>query len=1778
MSGITKLFNSGITPGVVFVTSDGSSSGFSSISAAVASLVGTADATHPYAVLVRSGIYTEPVITVPSYVSIRGDGINSTIVQPDGNHDVFVMSNMTEVAFLTIDAVAAHTPGGGKAGLLFEDVGDFAQAHKVSIYNCDIGVDCDNSSATTTAANVHLEYVDINGDYTYGLEIDTYIDMSIDKYHGTTTGMGTLQWTVTEAAISTANDTINIPGHGRYTGGKLLYTAANPAIPIGGLTTNTSYYVIRINADFIKLALTYNDAQAGTEINLTQPAASSHTFDLQAAQFVEDLDRMGSTNWTFLGSNVAANEITVTHSRTTGDRTLYTAETTEITGLVTGTYYYIINTGANKVKLASTHALALAGTALPISDPGGVTNHRLGVKEWVVDELADKHVMLRGGISFGQDRLIDHNTATRISFLLPITQFPVDDGNCGYYIGYPMFCNAENTYFYPELANTGSDVLVSGGGAILSWSTGEIKGSTDSDGITLNEGAEVRLQSIKISGSQHGINVLNTGSSGAQNAPVLDVLNAWIDFCSAKAILIDNPKTGGQISGDIEPHDIEFDSGVTNMSVLVQSETPAGINLVGDQYAGKTLDQLTDTSTQLSQGANMGAISKVNITINDNLGTPTDGDISIDAGLGYLMKGTYPNGYLWRVDWVAQAITIHDIDAMSFVYIDNAGVLQTSLARPDTSKTVFLGRVYCYHDGAAHKILFWSRSYKVATQTASKIDDTLRLAFGSIYQSGSIASIYSGTITSVITSPDTAGIARFNCTGHGLLVGDIINMTTTIVGYNGRITIDTIGTGWYETAIVFSANATGTFVAEETINVPSGSYYFSNWNFTPSGGSDNLGLVNPIMMDIFYKDAGTWIVTTAQHKVDVTPFKWNDLAGPPALVNLVGTEHVRHALYVSGGQNVDGTFYKEKYFLVIGQVKYVDLVSARAGGIPTVPSGWSTSTALVSSIICDDSKIVEVRDERPTLAFKASGITGITTHGDLSGLNVASDHPQYLYVNGGNEMTGDLDMGANDIVFHTPGTGIVDGVTVSAHASRHLPNSITDALSVGVPSAIAAANAEGGANAFARQDHIHKHPVFAAGGLHTDYLHLDGVEPMTEPVPMNPYVNDTFLPVGAPAGRTLSTVDAISVLDEDGKSITLTHALSSVFPVLWDGTQYIPIATCDGPHFYGKCRLWNKDVYVLPDSADHIGEIWCDRLNNKFRGTLQTTGAHKVFYNDNFAMEDYMTNEGTAYYSTVATNVAGGELGSIIYQDDLDVTLPLAPNITMTKKYLTMTGTGAIGATPAWDTIIAGDIPTLNQSTTGSAGSLKSVATTGLMTVTGMAALSTRAKTVRDADDTILELGGSYTPTGTWVWTSATATWPTFNQSTSGTASIATNTTITEDVATAVAVYPTWVTANNGNLPQKTTSTRLSFVPSTGILTATGFSGPLSGNVTGNVTGSSGSCTGTAAVATDTTITNDAATAVAVYPTWVTANNGNLPQKTTSTKLSFVPSTGVLTATGFSGPLSGNVTGNVTGDVSGSSGSCTGTSLVATNTTITNDVATAVAVYPTWVTANAGNLPQRVSSTKLSFVPSTGTLTSSFISAGVLTSTVAIGTAPFTVTSTTVVPNLKAATCGTADNVTTNANLTGMVTSVGNATTVVTNANLVGAVTSVGNTTSITYGEVSNTDTINHAGTATTLNEVTTMVTPALAAGTYLVSFSCWSKHGSNNETITFQLFNNTTNTPVVHSLRTWSPSSGGNDRECVHTQAVMTVALNDTIDVRWATSANTASCSDRSMNWIRLA
>jgi hypothetical protein len=162
--------------------------------------------------------------------------------------------------------------------------------------------------------------------------------------------------------------------------------------------------------------------------------------------------------------------------------------------------------------------------------------------------------------------------------------------------------------------------------------------------------------------------------------------------------------------------------------------------------------------------------------------------------------------------------------------------------------------------------------------------------------------------------------------------------------------------------------------------------------------------------------------------------------------------------------------------------------------------------------------------------------------------------------------------------------------------------------------------------------------------------------------------------------------------------------------------------------------------------------------------------------------------------------------------------------------------------------------------------------------------------------------------------------------------------TVTDDTTTNATRYPLFAAATSGNLATEyVSSTKYQFNPSTGLLTATGFSGSganltsipngalvnssitigstsvsLGGTVTtiagltsvtsttfvGALTGNASTATTatTATNATNTAITDDTTTAAVVYPTWVTSTSGNLPLKTSSTKLQFNPSTGALTA------------------------------------------------------------------------------------------------------------------------------------------------------------------------------------------------------------------------------------------------------------------------------------------
>lgn len=147
-------------------------------------------------------------------------------------------------------------------------------------------------------------------------------------------------------------------------------------------------------------------------------------------------------------------------------------------------------------------------------------------------------------------------------------------------------------------------------------------------------------------------------------------------------------------------------------------------------------------------------------------------------------------------------------------------------------------------------------------------------------------------------------------------------------------------------------------------------------------------------------------------------------------------------------------------------------------------------------------------------------------------------------------------------------------------------------------------------------------------------------------------------------------------------------------------------------------------------------------------------------------------------------------------------------------------------------------------------------------------------------------------------------------------------------------------------------------------LDGTGATGTWNVNILGNA--ATATAVGTIAVSNNSTY----------YPLFVASSTNSNQVCDLATGLTFNPSTNTMTTTTFVGALTGNATTatSATSATTATSATSATTATNATNTAITDDTTTNATMYPTWVTAATGNLPQKVSSTKMSFNPGTSTL------------------------------------------------------------------------------------------------------------------------------------------------------------------------------------------------------------
>ena len=266
-----------------------------------------------------------------------------------------------------------------------------------------------------------------------------------------------------------------------------------------------------------------------------------------------------------------------------------------------------------------------------------------------------------------------------------------------------------------------------------------------------------------------------------------------------------------------------------------------------------------------------------------------------------------------------------------------------------------------------------------------------------------------------------------------------------------------------------------------------------------------------------------------------------------------------------------------------------------------------------------------------------------------------------------------------------------------------------------------------------------------------------------------------------------------------------------------------------------------------------------------------------------------------------ATNIAGGAAGSVPYQTGSGATTFLALG---TSGYVLTAGASA---------------PQYTAQSSLSVGTATNLAGGAASNIVYQSASGTTAFLANGTSGQFLQSNGSSAPT--WATPVSYAS-------------------VTDDTTTNATRYPLFANQTSGNLATEyTSSTKYQYNPSTGVLTATGFSGSgasltsltagnLSGTIPSGVLGNSTVYIGTTAVAL-----NRASASISLTGTSIDGNAGTATTATTATN--------------------------------------------ATNTGTTDDTTTNATMYPVWKTSTSGNLPEYTSSTKLKFNPSTGALTAS---------------------------------------------------------------------------------------------------------------------------------------------------------------------------------------------------------
>ena len=331
--------------------------------------------------------------------------------------------------------------------------------------------------------------------------------------------------------------------------------------------------------------------------------------------------------------------------------------------------------------------------------------------------------------------------------------------------------------------------------------------------------------------------------------------------------------------------------------------------------------------------------------------------------------------------------------------------------------------------------------------------------------------------------------------------------------------------------VAFGIMVTG-YTPSLQLSVSSGQYYYSGDVFNPSGSAQ------PLTFSTYYTSSTTptFVIATGVTVVDTSNYNPLSGPGPYTLTPIPAGQFVLHSIYMVGQAP------NEQYMFVYGQSVYATQSDAAAGVYPTPPFYFDDGIILLAGLVVQQGStaILQVIDRRPVITTNATSLA--------ASINVNLN--AYLLRNGTMPMTGNLDLGTNNII----NVGTIDGITLQTISTRLVPNSGLDPLPTAAPTIDLNANTTnsvGTANSFSRSDHTHaidtatavsigssNQPGTGAPLIRADHVH-QGVHSISANAPSAQDYNDV----------SLNSTSSITVTDTGPSGGYSNIAFSLVAPV-----------------------------------------------------------------------------------------------------------------------------------------------------------------------------------------------------------------------------------------------------------------------------------------------------------------------------------------------------------------------------------------------------------------------------------------------------------------------------------------------------------------------------------------------------------------------------------------------------------------------------------------------------